>query len=69
MVKLAKNAYPVKYMYSGYGVRFDLRSELSLTDCRVDKNVVIFGVALSSSVHTDNKRKDILILGIFQHKD
>ena len=56
-------------MYSGYGVRFDLHSELSLTDCRVGKNVVIFGVALSSSVHTDNKRKDILILGIFQHKD
>ena len=56
-------------MYSGYGVRFDLRSELSLTDCRVGKNVVIFGVALSSSVHTDNKRKDFLILGIVQHKD
>ena len=27
------------------------------------KNVVIFGTDMSSSVHTDNKNKDILILG------
>ena len=34
-----------------------------LTVARV-KNVIIFGVDLSSSVHIDNKGKDILILGI-----
>ena len=27
------------------------------------KNVIIFGVNMSSSVHIDNKSKDILILG------
>ena len=27
------------------------------------KNVIIFGVDISSSVHIDNKNKDILILG------
>ena len=27
------------------------------------KNVIIFGADMSSSVHTDNKNKDILILG------
>ena len=28
-----------------------------------DKNVIIFGADVSSSVHVDNKKKDILILG------
>ena len=27
------------------------------------ENVIIFGVDMSSSVHVDNKKKDILILG------
>ena len=27
------------------------------------ENVIIFGVHMSSSVHVDNKKKDILILG------
>ena len=27
------------------------------------KNIIIFGVDMSSSVHIGNKRKDILILG------
>ena len=27
------------------------------------KNVIIFGVDMSSTVHIDNKKKDILILG------
>ena len=49
-VKLTKNADPDKYKYSHYSIRFDSRSELLF------KNV-------SSSVHVDNKNKDILILG------
>ena len=28
------------------------------------RNVIIFGVDISSSLHIDNKKKDILILGI-----
>ena len=63
-VKLAENADPGKCVYSGYGIGFDLRSEFELPDASVCKNVIIFGVDMSSSEHIDNKKKDILILGI-----
>ena len=58
---MPKNADPDKYVYSGYGI--ELRSEFLLPDCSLGKNVIIFGVDVSSSVHIDNKEKDILILG------
>ena len=61
--KLAKNADPDKYVYSRYGIVFDSPTEFLLPDGGVDKNVIIFGVDMSSDVHTDNKEKDILILG------
>ena len=38
-VKLAKNADPDKYVYSGYGIGFNLRSEFSLPDDSTGKNV------------------------------
>ena len=38
-------------------------SEFSLLDDSMAKNVSIFGVDMSSYVHIDNKKKDILILG------
>ena len=57
-VKLAKNADPEKYVYSGCGIQFDLRSEFSLPDGSVGKNVIIFGADINSSVHIDDK-KDI----------
>ena len=40
-----------------------MRSEFSLLDGNMGRNVIIFGAHLSSSVHNDNKGKDILILG------
>ena len=49
--------------YSGYGIGFDYRSEFSFTDESTRKNVIIFEADMSSSVHIDNKYKDILILG------
>ena len=49
-VKLSKNGDPDKYVYSGYGIGFDLRSEFSLSDGSVSKNVIIFGVDIRSSV-------------------
>ena len=64
VAKLAKNADPDKYKYSSYAIGFDSRLEFSLPDVSVCKNVVIFGVNMISSVHIDNKKKDILILGI-----
>ena len=62
-VKLAKNADPDKYVYSGYGTGFDTCIEHSLRNGSVGKNVIIFGVDISSSMHIDNKEKVILILG------
>ena len=61
--KLTKNPDPNKYGYSGYGTGFDARSEFSLPDGNWGKNVIIFGVDNSSSVHDDHKKKDILVLG------
>ena len=62
-VTLDKNADIDKYQYSGYGIRFDRKSSFSFLSGRFGQNVIIFGVDKSSSVHVDNKRKDILILG------
>ena len=62
-VKLTKNADLDKYQYSSYGIGFNYRSEFSLPDGVRGKNVIIFGADMSSSVHIDNKGKDILIRG------
>ena len=40
-----------------------MRIEFSLPDGSVGKNVTIFGADMRSSVHINNKGKDILILG------
>ena len=53
-VKLARNADPDKYVYTSYGIGFDSCSEFSLPDCTMGKNVIIFGVDMSSSGHIDN---------------
>ena len=60
-VEITKNADPNKYSYSEYGIGFDSRSLISSPNdwC---KNVIIFGVNTSSSVHVNNKNKDILTL-------
>ena len=61
--KVTKNADPDQYKYTGYGIGLDSRSEFSFAHGRYGKNVIIFGVDMSSSAHVDNKGKDILILG------
>ena len=57
-----KNAAPDQYVCSGFDIGFDSCSEFSLLDGNVGKNVIVFGVNMSSSVHIDNKGKDVLIL-------
>ena len=58
-VRLVKNVDIDKYKYSGYGIGFDMKGILDLV-----KNVIIFGVDMSSSVHVDNmEKKNIVILG------
>ena len=60
-VKLIKHANIDLHKYSGYGIRFDRKGFFSIGD-EVGKNVIIFGVDLSSSLHLNNKKKDILVL-------
>ena len=61
-VKLTKNADIDKYGYFGYGIGFDRQSSFSIGN-ETGKNVIIFGVDMSSSTKIDNRKKDILILG------
>ena len=62
-VTLTKNADIEKYKYSGYVIGFDRRSSFLFSSGGFGQNVLIFGADMSSSIHTDNKKKDILILG------
>ena len=61
--KLTKNDDIDKYQYSGYKIGFNRRGSSSFTGGGLGQNVIIFGVNMSSSVHIDNKKKDISILG------
>ena len=61
-VKLTKNAQIDKYGYFAYGIGFDRETSFSIGN-QTGKNVIIFGVDMSSSIKIDNKEKDILILG------
>ena len=63
-VTLTKNKDIEKYGYSGYGTGFDRRGRFSFPGGGFGQNVIIFGVDMSSSIHIDNKGKDILILGV-----
>ena len=63
-VTLTKNADIEKYGYSGYGIGFDRRGSFSFPGGGFGQNVIIFGEDMSSSIHIDNKGKDILILGL-----
>ena len=62
-VKLTKNADIDKYKYSGYGIGFYSRGSFLFPSSKCTQNAIFFGVDMSSSVHVDNKKKDILILG------
>ena len=61
-VRLIKKADIDRYKHTGYGIGFDRRGPFALAN-GFGKYVIIFGVDVSSSVHADNKKKDILILG------
>ena len=53
-----------KHGCSGYGIGFDRRSTFSFPGGGFGQNVLTFGADMSSSAHIDNKKKDILVLGI-----
>ena len=63
VVKLTKNADIDKYKYSGYAIGFDGHGALLHPSGGFGQNIIIFGADMSSSVHVDNEKKYILILG------
>ena len=61
-VSITKNADIDKNKHSGYGTGFD-RGTIYSVGNGFGRNVIIFGVDMSSYEHIDNKKKDILVLG------
>ena len=59
--KVTKYADFDRDKYSGYNIGFDARRSFSLSNSS-EKVVIIFGTDMTSSVHNDNKNKDILVL-------
>ena len=59
---LAKNVDIDRYGNSGYCIGFDRHGSFSFPGTGLGRNVIIFGVDMSSSTKIDNKEKDILIL-------
>ena len=57
VVKLTKNADINKYKYFGYGIGFDRHGSHSHPSGGNERNVIIFGVDMSPSVHVDNKKR------------
>ena len=58
-----KNTDIDKYGQSGYGIGSDGKTSFTFPSGKFGQNIIIFGADMSSSVHVDNKKKDILILG------
>ena len=52
-----------QYKYSGHSIGFNRKGSFGFPAIGLGRNVIIFGVYMSSSVHSDNKKIDILILG------
>ena len=57
---IVENSDKEKYLYSGYGIAFDGKGELSFANDYV-RNVIIFGVDNSSSSHADSLKNIFLI--------
>ena len=58
-----KNADIDRYGYSGYGIGFDRHGSFSFPGTGLGRNVIIFGVDMSSLIKIDNREKKNLILG------
>ena len=60
---LTKHSNICQYKYSGYGIGFDRKREFSFDSNGFGKNVIIFGVDMSSFVHANVRTKNISVLG------
>ena len=61
-LRLTKNVDIDKYKYFGYGFGFDRGGRFSFPSGAFARNLIIFGVIMSSSTKIDKRKKDILIL-------
>ena len=59
---MPKNANIARCKHSEYGIGFDRHGSYSYPNGGTWRNVIIFGVDMSSSAKIDNRKKDILIL-------
>ena len=53
---------PDNFIYSGWGIGFDRNGTFRHPEGGTARNVIIFGVDMSGSVHASNKTKDFLVL-------
>ena len=61
-VSLTKHVDIDKYKYSGYDIGCGRKGEFSFGSNGFGRNCIILGADLSSSVHDNNKKKNILVL-------
>ena len=61
---VTKNSEIDKCRYSGYRIEFDGIGRFSFPGGGVGQNLLICGADMSSSAHIDNKKNDILVVGI-----
>ena len=61
---MTKNVNIDRYGYSGHGVGFDRKGIFSFSGGEYGQNILILGGDMSFSALIDNKKKDILVLGI-----
>ena len=61
-VSLTKHVDIDQYKYCGYGIGFDRKEEFSFGN-GFGRNSIILGADMSSSIHDNNKAKNILVLG------
>ena len=62
-VSLTKHADIEHYKYSGYGIGFDRKGEFSFGSNGFGRNVINLGEDINSSVHANNRKNNILVLG------
>ena len=62
-VRLTKHVDIHQYKHSRDGIGFDRKGEFSFGSNGFGRNVIIFGAYMSSSVHANNRTKNILVLG------
>ena len=53
---------PDNFVYSGWGIGFDCSGTFGHPEGDTARNIIIFGVDMSGSVHASNKTQDFLVL-------